>query len=315
MTTERQSKGPIRRRDVHGILLLDKPKGMSSNAALQRVRYLLRARKGGHTGSLDPLATGMLPLCFGDATRFSHAMLDADKTYRVEMTLGQSSTTGDAEGDKSVPVSIPTLDLAGWQRVADQFIGEIEQVPPMYSALKHQGKRLYELARQGQAVERPPRRVTIHSLAVDAVQPATVDLTVTCSKGTYIRTLVEDLAATAGTQAWTSRLHRVSVAPFGGDMLTLTAIEAADEQGEPIALLPVDAGLSDWPALQFDEAQSRRFCSGQTVPVSTAIAGRCCCYGPDGLFLGSGSSGSDPTAIKPDRVMSSAQAVYLPRSG
>ncbi|MEN7342556.1 MAG: tRNA pseudouridine(55) synthase TruB, partial [Pseudomonadota bacterium] len=258
------SAGRIERRDVHGILLLDKPHGLSSNQALQRVRYLMRAKKAGHTGSLDPLATGMLPLCFGDATRFSQAMLDADKTYEVVAELGRSSSTGDAEGEKSAAVSVPSKSLQDWQRLADQFVGDIQQIPPMYSALKQDGKRLYELARAGKTTERKPRPVKIHALTVNGIDGDQLAFTVTCSKGTYIRTLVEDVAKAAGTLAWTHTLHRLSVAPFQPPMYALTEIEAAVEEGGADALLlGADAGIRGWPSITLSDSVARSFCLGQ----------------------------------------------------
>lgn len=297
------------RRDVHGILLLDKPRGISSNAALQKAKYLLRAKKAGHTGSLDPLATGMLPLCFGDATRFSHAMLDANKCYEVTATLGQQSTTGDAEGEKSLSVEVPSLDKAAWQALADGFLGAIEQVPPMYSALKHDGKRLYQLARAGETVVRQPRTITIFSFDVLSVDGSNLALKVMCSKGTYIRTLVEDLAVAAGTLAWTARLHRVSVAPFTGAMVTLDAIETADdEHARDALLLPVDSAIQAWPVLNLDDEQTRRFCVGQSFNVDSEASLHVRCYGRDNVFLGSGAVSSDGM-LRPARVMASAQAM------
>lgn len=305
--------GKRRRRDVHGILLLDKPLGMSSNAALQRVKYLLSARKAGHTGSLDPLASGMLPLCFGDATRFSHALLDADKHYRVTARLGASSSTGDGEGEKTSVEFVPDWDAARWQTLADRFIGPIEQVPPMYSALKHDGKRLYQLARDGVSVERPPRSVTIHRLQVEAVHDDALTLAVSCSKGTYIRTLVEDLAEAAGTRAWTAQLRRTGVDPFESPMWTLDAIESAlaAERGIDDLMLPPDAALSGWPEVVLSAADALAFCQGRSLQISSPGGEQPVrCYAPGRLFLGTGSS-TDGQVLKPARVMSAAQRRLL----
>ncbi|MFK8054451.1 MAG: tRNA pseudouridine(55) synthase TruB [Woeseiaceae bacterium] len=307
MATDKAPKRKIVRRDVHGILLLDKPAGLSSNAALQRARYLVRARKGGHTGSLDPLATGMLPLCFGDATRFSHAMLEANKTYEVVARLGQSSSTGDAEGEKSPTVAIPSLDAEGWQAIAEPFIGEIQQVPPMYSALKQDGQRLYAIARQGKTVERPARTVNIFSLQIREASDERIVFSVSCSKGTYIRTLVEDMAKAAETLAWTEQLRRTSVAPFVTEMMTLEKLESLAEDDKFMPhLLPVESGIMSWPEVSLDADRATRFCHGQRVDVMTEVASHVRCYGPKGRFLGSGQVDSDGS-LTPIRVMSAAQ--------
>ncbi|MEL7311499.1 MAG: tRNA pseudouridine(55) synthase TruB [Pseudomonadota bacterium] len=266
---------PHDRRDLHGVFLLDKPRGMSSNHALQRVKRLLRAKKAGHTGSLDPLATGMLPICLGDATRLSQYLLDADKSYDVVARLGQSSTTGDAEGEITTQDSTPSLNREQWQEIAARFLGEIQQIPPMYSALKHDGKRLYELARKGQEVERPARTVRVHSIEVTAVSNERLELSVTCSKGTYIRTLVEDLAAAAGTVAWTERLHRSGVAPFTQAMHGLEHLEALPDSADVSqqVLLPVASCVAGLPKITLDAADARRFCEGQALDLA-ALVGR-----------------------------------------
>jgi tRNA pseudouridine55 synthase len=218
---------------VDGIVLLDKPAGLTSNVALQRARRLFRARKAGHTGSLDPLATGMLPLCFGEATKFAGHLLDADKEYRVRLCFGVQTDTADADGRvvaESDRRAVPGAELAA---CLARFRGEIDQVPPMYSALKSGGQRLHVLARAGREVPRAPRRVRILGLEVVTADPATPSLWVRCSKGTYIRALVEDIAAALGTLAHVVELRRLAVAPFPADgMVTLEALQAAAAAGE-----------------------------------------------------------------------------------
>ena len=301
-----------RRRELHGILLLDKPRGLSSNQALQRVRRALGARKAGHTGSLDPLATGMLPLCFGDATRVSQLLLDADKVYTAVAVLGSRTETGDTEGEVTAQAPVPAMDAAGWQAIADRFVGEIEQVPPMYSALKHGGRRLYELARAGETVERPARRVRIDALDVLDARHGRVTVRVRCSKGTYIRTLVEDLAAAADTVAHTGALRRESVAPFEAPMIPLDAIEARAAAGALPEdwLLPVDAGLAGWPVVTLDAAAAGRFCQGQRLPgVPASGCGAYRVYATGGRFLGTAELGDDGV-LRPTRVMAAARAAF-----
>ncbi len=256
-------------RELTGIVLLDKPSGLSSNQALQQVKRLFRARKAGHTGSLDPLATGMLPICFGAATRISPFLLDADKSYRTVARLGEATDTGDAEGAVIRQCPVPAIDAAKIEKVLNRFRGEIEQVPPMYSALRHKGQRLYELARQGKTVERPARRVTIHRLELRAWCATELELDVRCSKGTYIRTLVEDIASALGCCAHVTLLRRTTVHPFEDQpMMTLERLQALAADGPAIldgALLPTDAGLAHWPAVLLDEDETRRVLQGQTV--------------------------------------------------
>ena len=311
MTTAHDGRRPVRR-DLHGILLLDKPLGVSSNRALQRARRALGARKAGHTGSLDPLATGMLPLCFGDATRVSQLLLDADKTYTAVAALGSRTDTGDAEGSEVETATVPDLDVAGWQLLADGFLGEGEQVPPMYSALKQDGRRLYELARRGEAVERKPRRIRIAAFEVTALEGARLSLRVQCSKGTYIRTLVEDLARAAGTVAHTAALRREAVAPFEPPMLDLETVEAL-EPGAPVPegwLLPVDAALAGWPAVTLDTGHARRFCEGQRLAgMGEAALEAVRVLGPGGEFLGTAAV-DEAGVLRPSRVMAGACAAF-----
>ena len=256
----------VARRPVHGVLLLDKPLGWSSNDALQKAKWLLRAEKAGHTGTLDPLATGVLPLCFGAATKFSQLQLDADKTYEAVARLGQKTTTGDAEGDviETRPVHVTDGDV---QRVALQFTGAIAQVPPMHSALKKDGKALYEYARAGIEVERTARNVTIYELnvalaPVDTAQAA-INLRVKCSKGTYIRTLAEDMGEALGCGAHLTALRRVDTGGFNvAQAVTLQALEAMTEAERLACLMPVESLLPRHTVVTLDTENAGRFLSG-----------------------------------------------------
>jgi tRNA pseudouridine55 synthase len=254
---------------VNGLLLLDKPAGITSNQALQKVKRLLKAKKAGHTGALDPAATGMLPLCFGEATKVCAYLLEADKTYRVTARLGEATTTGDADGDITETAAIPELERQGWEEVLGRFRGEIEQVPPMYSALRKDGKRLYELARKGQVVDREPRRVRIDELKLLEIRGERLVFRVRCSKGTYVRTLVEDIARAVGTVAHTARLHRETVGDFQAeDMLDLPGAERLAESGPEALrerLLPADTALASWPDCHIPEDAAERFCGAQNA--------------------------------------------------
>ncbi|CAJ0699185.1 tRNA pseudouridine synthase B [Ralstonia mannitolilytica] len=274
---EQHAPKPVKppRRDVHGVLLLDKPIGWSSNDALVRVKRLLWAKKAGHTGTLDPLATGLLPLCFGEATKFSQDLLEADKTYETIVRLGIRTSTADAEGEvlSERPVSVTPQQL---QVVVARFVGEIDQVPPMHSALKKDGKPLYEYARAGQTVERAARRVTIHAIDVlatdlEAAEP-TVTLRVSCSKGTYIRTLGEDIGEALGCGAHLVALRRTRVGDLTLDgAVTLEALDAATEDTRTTLLAPVDALLQTLPRVDLDAEQSRRFLHGQRLPLQLTL--------------------------------------------
>lgn len=246
-------------RDVDGILLLDKPPGLSSNQALQRARRLFRARKAGHCGSLDPLATGILPICFGQATRFSSFLLGASKTYRARCRLGQTTTTGDAEGEivETVPVSV---DLRQVEGVLEGFRGKSEQVPPMYSALKHEGRRLYQLAREGKQVDRAARGIEIFRLELLSCELPDLDIEVECSKGTYIRSLAEDIGRTLECGAHLGALRRTAVDHLSvDDSLTLERLEMlADTDGQALdaLLMPPDAALEQFPQLELSSAEA-----------------------------------------------------------
>lgn len=281
---------------VDGLLLLDKPAGMTSNRALQTVKRLLRARKAGHTGSLDPAATGMLPLCFGEATKICAYLLESDKTYRVTARLGQATDTGDADGRPSETAPVPLLSREDWESVVASFVGESKQVPPMYSALRQDGKRLYELARQGRTVDRKARPIFVHEIELMEASGQRLVLRVHCSKGTYIRTLIEDIARKAGTVAHVASLHRESVGDFrGSDMLGLEAAERLAASGPEALrerLMPADRALVAWPERRLPTAAVDRFVSGQPVgldqPEGLGTDALIRVYSEDNLFVGVG---------------------------
>ncbi len=260
------------RRALHGVLLLDKPLGWTSNDALQKAKGILRAEKGGHTGTLDPLATGLLPLCFGAATKFSQVSLDADKRYRATVQLGQRSSTGDAEGELTAPVPV-NLSLAEVQAACAALTGEIDQLPPMHSALKHQGRALYDYARAGITVERAPRRVHIHAIDILNWQSAQLVIDVQCSKGTYIRTLAEDLGSRLGCGGYLSALRRTGCGPLGvAQAITLEALQALAEAERDALLLPPDRLLATWPAVCLPDDEAGRFLCGLRRRVALADA-------------------------------------------
>ena len=286
---ERPERKPRQlRRALHGVLLLDKPLGLSSNDALQKAKYLLRALKAGHTGTLDPLATGLLPLCFGAATKFSQISLDADKAYVACMKLGITTSTGDAEGD-IVQTRAVELTLQQIQQACAAFVGQIEQIPPMYSALKHEGRALYEYARRGITVERPPRRVTIHGIEVLDWHKDLLTISVACSKGSYIRTLAEDIGERLGCGAHLSTLRRTRSGPLNVDnAITLEALADLSEAQRESMLLPVDSLLSDWPRIQLEASEAGRFLTGLRRRVDAPDAPKIRVYGPQThAFLGS----------------------------
>ena len=282
-----------RGRSVQGILLFDKPLGESSNKALQKVKNLYYASKAGHTGSLDPLATGLLPICFGGATKVSGFLLDADKRYRVRIRLGETTATGDSEGDLLEQRPAGAVTAAQVAAVLERFLGEIEQVPPMYSALKHQGERLYKLARQGVEVEREPRRVTIHGIRLLSCDLPEVELEVHCSKGTYIRTLAEDIGEALGCGAHVVGLRRTQVGPFSGEkMVDLATLQATAEQGREALdglLLPVDSAIMDWPEVRLNSDSTFYIRQGQPEIVPRApTQGRVRIYDDKDHFIGVG---------------------------
>lgn len=294
-------------RTVDGILLLDKPEGLSSNQALQRVRRLFRARKAGHTGSLDPLATGVLPLCFGQATKVAGFLLDADKTYRATLALGSRTATGDCEGEVVERLPVPPVDAAVVEAALARFRGLTEQIPPMYSALKKDGEALYALARRGIEVERAPRAVRIDALTLVRLDADAIAFDVTCSKGTYVRTLGEDLARVLGTVGHLRALRRTSV---GGAFARtaphpLAALEAlaGDEAALDRLLVPVDAALEAFPAIVLAAGDADRIRHGQTVEAQAAPVARLRLYAPGGVFLGIGEC-DDGRWVRPLRLMS-----------
>ena len=276
------------RRAVHGVLLLDKPLGLSSNQALQKAKWLLRAEKAGHTGTLDPLATGLLPLCFGAAAKFSQVSLEADKAYRATVQLGQRTSTGDLEGEvlQDRPVSIDRPMLA---TVIARFTGSIDQIPPMHSALKKDGKALYKYARAGLEVERAARRVTVHAIDIIDWQHDQLVIDVRCSKGTYIRTLAEDIGEALGCGAHLAGLRRTGCGALSlAGAVTLDALEAMDEPNRLALLQPADALLADWPSLALDGLEAGRFLTGLRRRVDQPDAPAIKVYGPQpGAFLGS----------------------------
>jgi tRNA pseudouridine55 synthase len=274
--------------NIHGVVLLDKPAGLTSNHALQKVRGKFNARKAGHTGSLDPFATGMLPVCLGDASKTAAYLLDAGKTYRAKALFGAATATGDTEGEIVETAPVPICDAAAVDEVMNAFRGDIEQVPPMYSALKQDGTPLYKLARQGIEVERPPRQITIHRLELIEWNPPSLEFEVHCSKGTYIRSLAADLAEAMGSRAHLVALRRLSIDPFGnGPMVTLEELDAALEAGRlHDHLQAVDVGLQAWPVISLDEQQSIRFRHGNPVPVSETECPQVRVYGTNQRIMG-----------------------------
>jgi tRNA pseudouridine55 synthase len=257
-------------RNINGILLLDKPGKMTSNAALQTIKNLFKARKAGHTGSLDPLATGMLPICLGEATKFSQFLLEADKRYWVIAQLGIQTTTGDAEGEIVKKASVENISLPKFEEILQRFRGAITQIPSMYSALKHQGRPLYELARQGITIERQARTVHIHELVLLDHTADTLTLEVVCSKGTYIRTLVEDIGEVMGCGAHVAALRRLTAGPYREEqMITLDAMQKLAELNDLSLLdkhlLPVDSAVEHWPLLTLSEAAMYYLKRGQSI--------------------------------------------------
>jgi tRNA pseudouridine55 synthase len=299
-----------RGRDVNGILLLDKPSGITSNEALQQVKRLYFAKKAGHTGSLDPLASGVLPICLGEATKVSAFLLDADKRYRVRCQLGVRTATGDAEGEVVETRSVEAFDRDRLEAVFDRFRGSIEQVPPMYSALKHQGQRLYKLARQGVEVERQPRRVEIFELMLTDTGDDWLDIAVHCSKGTYVRTLAEDIGEQLGCGAHVSALRRTGVGPYGEDQLvTLDRLRDLKESDMPAMddlLLPIESALTQWPDINLSSDAAFYLQQGQPVLVPHApTSGWVRLYRGERDFLGMGEI-LDDGRVAPRRLMKSA---------
>ena len=298
----------ITRRQVDGVLLLDKPVGPSSTRVLGHVKHLLQAAKAGHGGTLDPMASGLLPLMFGDATKFAAEGLDADKTYEAVVALGTRTSTGDREGVPIVTQALPAPPEPGdVSRILSRFLGDQLQTPPMYSALKKDGRPLYDYARAGVDVARPPRAITIHELALLGVDSDSFTIRVTCSKGTYIRTLAEDIGAALGLPAHLRALRRTAVGRLssGDDMVSLEKLEQADAAARLAMLKPVDWLIRDVPEIRLGSMQTTRFSHGQTVPVSSQLeSGRVRAVSDVGRFLGTGSIDIHHT-LHPERLRAS----------
>lgn len=289
-----QSRARQTWRDINGIVLLDKPVGLSSNQALQRVRRLYQARKAGHAGSLDPFATGQLPICFGESTKVCTFLLDSSKRYLADAWFGITTTTGDPDGEtlQERPVA-DALDSERLSAEMRKLTGQIQQVPPMYSALHHNGQRLYDLARQGKVVDRPARDVTIFGFELVArTPPDRASFRVHCSKGTYIRTLIEDLGAFLGCGAHLTALRRLQVDPFPQEMITLDALEAMTMGERERILLPSRSGLAHLDDICLDATEASYICNGRSVEVS-ALPGVKRILGPDDALLGVGVCGDD----------------------
>ncbi|HIF50800.1 MAG TPA: tRNA pseudouridine(55) synthase TruB [Thiotrichaceae bacterium] len=287
-----------RGRNISGILVLDKPAGMSSNGVLQHVKRLYDAKKAGHTGNLDVPATGLLPICLGEATKVSAFLLDANKSYRARCKLGVTTTTGDAAGEVLTNSPVPEISELNLEKVLKKFLGEIEQVPPMYSALKHNGKRLYELAYKGIEVERKSRKITIHSIKLLELSGDEFEIEVSCTKGTYIRTLAEDIGHELGCGAHILTLRRLEAGPFNeSQMVTPAKLQEIAEQGmEQLdkLLLPMDIALTHFPEVRLSEEVAYYLCRGQAVTVSgLPKSGRLRIYNNLDQFLGLGEVSED----------------------
>jgi tRNA pseudouridine55 synthase len=294
------------RQSLHGLLLLDKRLGITSQAAVSRVKRLLRARKAGHTGTLDPLATGLLPVCVGEATKFSHLLLDAEKSYEATIRLGVTTTTGDLEGETLVelPVSVERPQV---EEALGRFVGEIDQVPPMFSAIKHQGKPLYRLARQGIEVPREARRIHIRELALVELDGAMLKVNVTCSKGTYVRVLAEDIGSALGSGGSLAALRRTAVGNFRvSDAVSLDRLEELPAAARGARLLCVDAPLAALPRVDLDPEQARGLIGGRPCQADQGAPGLVRLYeSPFGRFLGVGMRDAGGT-IAPRRLLSAA---------
>lgn len=295
------------KREINGILLLDKPRGLSSNNALQRAKRIFRARKAGHTGSLDPLATGVLPICFGEATKFSQYLLDSDKEYEVVAELGVRTTTGDAEGEIAERKPVPDFSEQEIADCLEHFRGESEQLPSMFSAIKLNGQPLYKLARKGVTVERKPRKIIIHELELKERTATSLHMRVRCSKGTYIRNLVEDMGAHLGCGGTVTALRRTHVGQLSSNRLvTLDELEQLAAEGDSAldgSLLPIDAALSDWLDVELSESAFFYLSHGRAVNVPNLPAGAWVCLRRhNGDFIGIGEVLEDGR-VAPRRVL------------
>lgn len=304
-------------RPFNGVLLFDKPLGLSSNTALQKVRHLFHAEKAGHTGTLDPLATGLLPICFGEATKFSNCLLDADKSYHAIVRLGQTTTTGDAEGEivAEHPVAV---DISQVHAALEKFRGAIWQLPPMHSALKHRGKPLYEYIRNGETVERNARQVDIHELVLDYLEGEQMAIKVRCSKGTYVRTLAEDIGAALGCGAHLKGLRRTTIAHF--DLKAAydwQQLQDMDASARDSCVLSLESLMPKWQRLELDQVQVKRLAQGQRLVLDRDYpeSGRVMLIGPGG-FIGLGALNGRHLA--PERLLSEvareASRTEIPRN-
>jgi tRNA pseudouridine55 synthase len=285
---------------VSGVMLVDKPSGPSSNAVLQRVRHLLGAARAGHTGTLDPLASGLLVVALGEATKFSGGLLEADKVYRARVALGVRTATGDAEGSV-VSRSRPEVSESALLSALERFRGEIEQVPPMYAAIKHEGRPLYAYARRGESVERAPRRVAVRRLDLEGFEGDSATLYVECSKGTYIRTLAEDIGEALGCGAHLAALRRIKVGPFSvDDAVGVEVLEGFSAPARRDRLLPPQALLGSRPRLRLEADLAAKFMQGRAVP-SVAADGEVAVFGNDEGFLGAGEVSGG--TLQPRRLM------------
>ncbi|MCU7875058.1 MAG: tRNA pseudouridine(55) synthase TruB [Candidatus Thiodiazotropha sp. (ex Lucinoma borealis)] len=301
-----------RGRNISGVLLLDKPVGMTSNKALQEVKFLYKAAKAGHTGSLDPLATGLLPICFGEATKLSAFLLDADKHYSVRVKLGETTTTADAEGEVVERADPSGVTESALHDVLTEFMGEQQQLPPMYSAIKHQGERLYKLARQGVEVERETRTIHIHSLRLINFSLPEFEMDVHCSKGTYVRTLAEDIGKRLGCGAYVSGLRRTGVGPYDDEsMVTLESVQQAFSEKQFTEmddwLLPLESALAEWPEVALSADAAFYMKQGQPILVPNApTSGWVRLYANKTDFLGVGQI-LDDGRVAPKRLMATNQ--------
>ena len=294
------------REPINGVLLLNKPVGITSNAALQKAKWLLNAKKAGHTGTLDPFADGLLPLCFGEATKFSAYLLDADKGYRAVMQLGVTTTTGDPEGEILAAREVDT-NRAAIEAMLPRFLGDIEQIPPMHSALKHQGRPLYEYARAGIEIERPPRPVKIHAIELVECTLPRVVIDVRCGSGTYIRTLAQDIGAALGCGAHLTALTRTTSGGFSlAQAHTLAELEALEPGQRQTLLLPADCLVAHLPAVQLDAADAEALCQGRSVAHPAAQLGLMRVYSNAQRFLGLVSA--EAGQLVPRRLISTQQA-------
>ncbi len=298
-------------RDISGILLLDKPAGISSNGVLQHVKRIYNASKAGHSGNLDVPATGLLPICLGEATKISAYLLDSSKTYRARCKLGVTTTTGDATGETLSNKTVPEISGSHIKQVINKFIGDIQQVPPMYSALKHKGKRLYELAYKGIEVERKARNITVHRIELLDLVNDEFEIEVFCTKGTYIRTLVEDIGQELGCGAHVLSLRRLGTGPFHeSQMVTPSQLQKRAEQGfEQLddLLLPMDIALIDFPEIHLSEDVAYYLCQGQAVMVpGLPESGRLRIYNNSNQFIGLGEVTEDGRIV-PKRLINKSQ--------